>query len=154
MRATVEVKDLNPAQNLYVLKNVPVNGREFLPGLPRVCVVFDMGEAIQLHVEMDVTELATIMVRLTTIGLRATAEAALVETTGELEGKPLPWLPSADQVRHLSATQAAKLAEWGNAPCEHGSPVVSREQSVFEGAPPVLTYADGCQSYGPYRWSD
>lgn len=148
MRTTIEVKDLNPAQVSYVARNVPVGGREFLPGLPRVCAVFQLDEGVDLHVEMDVVELAGLMVTLAGIGLRATAEAALVETAGGI--KTLPWLPSADQVRNLSAAEAAKLAEWGNKPCEHGSPVTVREASAFEGAPPVLTYEDGCQSYGPY----
>lgn len=34
--------------------------------------------------------------------------------------------------------------------CSHGEPVVEESPSVFAGAAPVRTYADGCQSYGPY----
>jgi hypothetical protein len=151
MRATVEVKDLNSAQVAHLARQVPVNGREFLPGIPRVCTMFELAEGVDLHVEMDVAELATLMIRLATIGLRATAEAALVETAGEPEGNGLPWLPSADLVRNLSATEAAKLTKWGNDPCQHGAPVTVREASVFEGAFPTVTYADGCQSYGPYQ---
>jgi hypothetical protein len=34
--------------------------------------------------------------------------------------------------------------------CGHGAPVASVDPSAFEGADPVRTYTDGCQSYGPY----
>lgn len=34
--------------------------------------------------------------------------------------------------------------------CEHGASVVREDPSAFEGAEPVRTFADGCQSYGPY----
>lgn len=34
--------------------------------------------------------------------------------------------------------------------CDHGTPVVERYPSMFDGCPPVNRYADGCGSYGPY----
>lgn len=34
--------------------------------------------------------------------------------------------------------------------CEHGTAVTELADSAFAYAPPVRTYADGCQRYGPY----
>lgn len=34
--------------------------------------------------------------------------------------------------------------------CDHGAAVTSQSPSVFDGAAPVRTFSDGCQSYGPY----
>lgn len=138
MRATVEVKDLNPAQAAYLARQVPVNGREFITGIPRVCAVFELAEGVDLHVEMDVTELAALMVRLATIGLRATAEAALVETSGE---------------RAKFSDRPDQTTE-PEPQCGHGARMTMEIPSVFEGAQPTRHYSDGCQSYGPYRGPD
>ena len=63
----------------------------------------------------------------------------------------LPTLPTADQVRNLSALEAVELARKMNEPtCDHGAAVTAERPSMFEGAQPVRDYADGCQSYGPY----
>lgn len=35
--------------------------------------------------------------------------------------------------------------------CDHGSSLVGETPSMFDGADPVRDYADGCQSYGPYK---
>lgn len=79
MRTRVKVTDINLAQWDYLTTEVPVNGREFLDGLPRLCVEFELTPDFhQLHIEMDVTEFATVMTRLE--GIRNTglvAEAAL-----------------------------------------------------------------------------
>jgi hypothetical protein len=63
MRARIKVADLNLRQWDYLTTNVPVDGREFLPGLPRVCAVFEVAPEIsELHIEMDAAELAGLLV--------------------------------------------------------------------------------------------
>ena len=37
-----------------------------------------------------------------------------------------------------------------NDTCEHGTALIETAPSVTKGAAPLRTYADGCQSYGPY----
>ena len=64
----------------------------------------------------------------------------------------LPVLPTADEVRGLSAADAAALAQRMNGPtCDHGSPVKDESPSAFEGGEPVREYEDGCSSVGPYQ---
>jgi hypothetical protein len=68
MRARIKVTELNLRQWDHITTEVPVNGREFLPGLPRVCVVFEVAPEIsELHIEMDVVEFASLMTRLSAI---------------------------------------------------------------------------------------
>ena len=63
MRTQIKVTDLNLRQWEYVATKVPVNGREFLGGLPRVCVVFELTEDIsEIHIEMDLIELTGLLV--------------------------------------------------------------------------------------------
>jgi hypothetical protein len=88
MRARVKVTDLNLRQWDYVTTQIPVDGREFLPGVPRVCVVFELTpDFSELHVEMDVAELLTTMVRLESIRdeIVAIASAALVPDAEEIK---------------------------------------------------------------------
>jgi len=47
----------------------------------------------------------------------------------------------------------AELADSGIT-CDHGAAVLAETPSAFEGAEPVRDYADGCQSFGPYRSLD
>lgn len=68
MRTRIKVTDLNLRQWDHITTQVPVNGREFLEGVPRLCVEFEMApELSPLHVEMDVMEFAGLMVRLDSI---------------------------------------------------------------------------------------
>lgn len=84
MRTRIKVTDLSLGQWDYITTKVPVNGREFLPGIPRACVEFELTPDFNvLHIEMDLVELASLLIRLQTTDLRRVAEAALVETTGE-----------------------------------------------------------------------
>lgn len=84
MRTTVKIKDLSLAQWQYIQKTVPVNGRDFLPGLPRLCAVFELtAEVEEFHVDMDVMELAMLLAVLHAMDLKQHAEAELVETTGD-----------------------------------------------------------------------
>jgi hypothetical protein len=75
MRIQTTVTDLSPRQMRYVTERVPVDGREFLSGVPRTCTVFELSEGINLHVEMDVVELASLMVTLAGIQVRQVVES-------------------------------------------------------------------------------
>ena len=126
MRTVVNVVDLNDLQWKHV-RNIPVLGRTFPPGVTTACVSFSGGGKV-FHVEMDMTELAKTVAHLnairdaaeevseTTAGLDVArnrladfADALLGETSGGTPDR-LPVLPTADQVRNLSAVEAAKLA--------------------------------------------
>lgn len=68
MRARIKVTDLNLRQWDHITTQVPVNGRTFVEGVPRLCVEFEVApELSPLHVEMDVMEFAGLMVRLESI---------------------------------------------------------------------------------------
>jgi hypothetical protein len=126
MRTKIEITELSLGQWDYLTTRVPVNGRTFLPGMPRACVEFSLTPDFNsLHIEMDLVELAGLMVVLAGMDLKRLAEVALGETTGEI---PIV-----------------------GPPCEHGAPVTEETPSAFAGAKPIRTYADGCQSYGPYQ---
>jgi hypothetical protein len=82
MHTRVKVRDLNLRQWDHLTTEVPVNGREFLDGLPRLCVEFELApEVSSLHIEMDVAEFATIMTRIESIrnepAVAEVAQAAL-----------------------------------------------------------------------------
>lgn len=86
MRTRIKVTDLNLRQWDYLVSQVPVDGRTFLPGIPRVCVEFELTPDFnELHIEMDSAEFLTLMLRLENIRneVIAVAEAALAETSGE-----------------------------------------------------------------------
>lgn len=77
MRTRIKVTDLNLRQWDYLTTNVPVDGRDFLPGLPRVCAVFEVAPEIsELHIEMDLVELTGLLVVLE--GIRNDPDPALV----------------------------------------------------------------------------
>jgi hypothetical protein len=87
MRTAIEVKDLNLRQWDHIQTEVPVDGREFLPGLPTACVVFEVSPDLSaLHVEMDLAEFIGLMLRLEQIRNEAAvaelAEGLLGETAG------------------------------------------------------------------------
>lgn len=88
MRTRVKVADLNLRQWDYLQTNVKVSGREFLPGLPTVCAVFELTpDMAELHIEMDVAELAGLLTVLEAIKnepdvTALAAEALLSEGTG------------------------------------------------------------------------
>lgn len=80
MRTRIKVTDLNLRQWDYLTTEVPVNGRTFLEGLPRACVVFELTpDMAELHIEMELVEFSTIMIRLNSIRneVVTTAQAAL-----------------------------------------------------------------------------
>jgi hypothetical protein len=87
MRTAIEVKDLNLRQWDHIQTEVPVSGREFLPGLPTACVVFEVSPDLSaLHVEMDLAEFIGLMLRLENIrnepAVADLAGAYLGETPG------------------------------------------------------------------------
>jgi hypothetical protein len=85
MRTRIKVADLTLSQWDYLTTQVPVNGRTFLPGMPRACVEFELTpDFSSLHIEMDLVELAGLMVVLAGMDLKRLAEVALSETTGEI----------------------------------------------------------------------
>lgn len=89
MRSTIKIKDLSLVQWQYLQHNVPVGGREFLAGLPRVCAVFELtSEVSEFHVEMDMVELTGLLVVLHAMDLKSLAEVALAETSGDLPYQP------------------------------------------------------------------
>jgi hypothetical protein len=80
MRTAIEVKDLNLRQWDYVQTNVPVDGREFLPGLPTACVVLEVSPDLSaLHVEMDLAEFICLMLTLEAIKNEPSTTARAVE---------------------------------------------------------------------------
>lgn len=73
MRTQIKVEEVNLRQWEYIRTEVPVDGREFLPGESRACVVFICEAANplvdeELHVEMGMVEFITLMLRLVRIG--------------------------------------------------------------------------------------
>lgn len=83
MQTQIKVTDLNFVQWEHLVDKVPVNGRDFLPGIPRACVLFELNPGVsELHIEMDLVELAGLMVRLASMGLRAQATAILQPDQG------------------------------------------------------------------------
>lgn len=65
MQTQIKVMDLNLVQWEYLVNKVRVIGREFLPEIPRACVLFELNPGVsELHIEMDLVELVCLMVRL------------------------------------------------------------------------------------------
>jgi len=68
MRTRIKVTDLNLRQWDHLQTKVPVDGREFLPGLPTACVVFELTpDMAELHIEMDLAEFVGLMLTLEAI---------------------------------------------------------------------------------------
>lgn len=68
MRTRIKITDLNLRQWDHITTTVPVDGRVILEGVPRVCAVFELTPEIsEIHVELDVVELAALLVKLNTI---------------------------------------------------------------------------------------
>ena len=118
MRTEIKVSGLSLNQWEYLIDKVPVSGREFMAGVPRVCAVFelDRNDGIQLHIEMDIVELTGLIVRFAAIEARDLARAALAPD----EPPRLYRLPSADQVVNLTAREAADLAASMNRAADPG----------------------------------
>jgi hypothetical protein len=127
MHFATRVTGLTGQQWDYIFNTVPVGSRNFPPDVLRVCVVFELDPGTELHVEMELGEFTT-----TAVMLQIIADHAAMEYVAKAALTP-------DDDR-LPADKE----------CEHRAPVTRQEPSVFDGAEPVRTYSDGCQSYGPY----
>jgi hypothetical protein len=124
MRTRVKITDLSSAQwerlelRLRTSYDIP-------PGIARMCAVFELAPMTERHVEMPVQAFATLMAELAQVGHAETSLAAvslsglpaLLEDqrnaadpvrAAERAGRPV--LPTAAQVRDLTAADAAKLA--------------------------------------------
>lgn len=163
MRTRIKVTDLTRGQWDHLQDNLPAS-YDMPEGAVRVCVEFELDPQMNTrHVEMPVRAFMALMTRLQ--GLQRHAEAALtpdafpddLEAVRNAADPARPVLPTPDQVRHLSAAEAVELTRQMNtAPptCQHGATVIRESPGAFEGAEPVRDYADGCQSFGPYRSLD
>jgi hypothetical protein len=142
MRARIKVMDLTRGQWDWLQANLPESYH--VPDTSvRVCVELELDAELHMHhLEMSVRSFVALM-----------SQLQLVESVrNQVDPARLPVLPTADEVRRLSAADAVELTRRLNdgRTCQHGSPVVSANPSVFEDAEPVRTFEDGCQSYGPY----
>lgn len=168
MRTRIKVTDLTLRQwdrlqdQLQPSYNIP-------DGAVRVCVEFELTTELDpRHVEMPVRAFMMLVTQLQQMVEHDDHAELVREGRADLPPLPAKWsaplsgparlpvLPTADEVRHLSAAGAVKLAAEMNAgpTCDHGSPVIEETPSAFEGGEPARTYADGCQSYGPYQTTD
>lgn len=159
MRTRIKVMDLTLRQwdhlqdNLQPSYEIPENG-------VRVCVEFELHcEMSPRHVEMPVRAFMALMTRLQRIEVHGQTEEGTAELpplpakwSAPLSASRLPVLPTADEVRGLSAEEARKMNV--DPTCDHGAAVTAETPSAFDGAEPVRDYADGCQSFGPYRSLD
>jgi len=150
MRATIKVTDLSLPQwdwiqsNLQTSYNMPDNA-------VRVCVRFELNpEMSERHAEMPVRVFIAMMAQLQAAELRATADPLALARQAADQAK-WPRLPTADQVRNLTAEEAAELTRQMNTrpTCPHGTPLVRVTPSIFQRADPMHEYADGCQMVGP-----
>jgi len=131
MRARIKVMDLTLGQWDYLQDTLPERF-EMPDEAVRVCVEFELDSQLSpRHVEMPVRAFTALLTRLQEV--QARAEAALTP-----DALPAKWSAPLSQPRT----------------CDHGAAVVAETPSAFEGAEPVREYADGCQSFGPYRSLD
>jgi hypothetical protein len=105
MKTTLTVEDLTAEQWALLHQDLLVS-YTFGPLDARVCTVFVHGQE-ERHAEMPAWTLVQLLGRLT---------AVEVMHRPPMVGQVLPTLPTPDQVRHLSAEQAAQLAADMNRP--------------------------------------
>lgn len=182
MRVTINVSDLTVGQWDWLKNNLPAT-REFGENTVRMCVTLGDEEPLRMctcrsnretdtvievqpgcvfghvlngphslpkteipvrHIELAPREFVGLLAQLQIIG--RTAEAILTPAPMA----PAQGLPCPDGIAGCEV-----LHEANEGPvCWHGTPVVSETPSAFESAPPVRTYRDGCQAYGPYTKPD
>lgn len=159
MRLQVNVIELDEERWAYLQANVRTE-YQIPEDASRVCLTFSYGEE-ERHVEMSVGALIGLLMGLGMVGvtrelrnamakLRPVDLPTFLDQVRRSADPARPFLPTPAMVRNLSSQEAAELVKLLNQPCEHNSPVTSYEESQFDGAPPVRTHKDGCQSYGPY----
>lgn len=105
MRARVRVTDLRPAQWARLQSRIQAV-YEIAPGAPSVCAEFESGhpQGEVRHVQMPVQEFATVLTELAAIG----DTMNLVDVIDRVNRRPV--LPLPEEVRNLSAIEAAHLA--------------------------------------------
>lgn len=159
MRIQITMTELDEERWAYLQANVHAE-YEIPEDASRVCLTFSHGDQ-ERHVEMPMGAIVGLLMGLGLVGVTREMRNALArlrpvdlpEFLNQARRKAdssFPLLPTPDMVRDLSSKQAADLVKLLNQPCEHDSSAVSFEPSQFDGAPPVRTHKDGCQSYGPY----
>lgn len=115
MRTTIKVRDLNLRQWDYLTTQVKVDGRDFLLGLPRVCVEFELTPDFQvLHIEMDVAEFVSLTCALQAVkNETVVAEAALTPDAQPDEFQATDQHHAGDLVQFISAcTNGQQGAVW------------------------------------------
>ena len=170
MRTRIKVMDLTLRQWDHLQDNLRTE-YEIPTDAVRVSVEFELDAQISArYVDMPVRAFVALMTQLQRIETHAEVQEGLADlpplpadsktqraharsvVKQAAHAARLPVLPTADEVRNLSAADAVALAGQMNEPtCDHGSPVKAERPSAFEGAEPVRDYVDGCQSYGPYQ---
>jgi hypothetical protein len=168
MRLQITITEMDEERWAYLQSNVHTD-YNIPEGSSRVCLTFTHGEE-ERHAEMTIGAVVGLLVGLGLVGATSDLRRVLgklkptdlpsfldqVRTEadparGETPAGRRPILPTPEMVRGLTASQAKELTELVNRPCDdHGSPVITVESSQFQGAPPIRTHEDGCQSYGPY----
>lgn len=159
MRIEMTMTEVDEERWAYLQSTVRTE-YEIQEGATRVCLTFSHGEE-ERHVEMSMGSAVGLLMGLGMVGVTRELRNALaklrpvdlptfLDQVRRQADPARPFLPTPDMVRNLSSKEAVDLAKLINQPCEHDSPVVSYEASQFDGAPPVRTHKDGCQSYGPY----
>lgn len=163
MRIEMTMTEVDEERWAYLQSTVRTE-YEIQEGATRVCLTFSHGEE-ERHVEMSMGSAVGLMMGLGMVGVTRELRNALaklrpvdlptfLDQVRRQADPSLPLLPTPDMVRNLSSKEAADLVKLINQPCEHDSPAVSFNPSQFDGAPPVRTHKDGCQSYGPYTKSE
>jgi hypothetical protein len=145
MRTRIKVTDLTVRQWEHVLRALPA-GYDMPEEAVRVYVEFEIDIPDEVtggrRVEMPVRAFIALMTQLQRIERHQ--PDALMVATAALTPDALP--DRLEAVRNVA--DPVRAAE--RVTCDHGSPVVRETPSAFEGADPVRTFADGCQSVGPY----
>lgn len=122
MRIRTTIADLSETQWRLINETVRTE-YQFGERNTRVCVIFKRGSE-ERHTEMPLANYVGVLVGL---GMASPSQA------------------------YMAALAASIPPEEAGPPCEHGAPIARVTPSAFKGAKSSVTYADGCQSYGPYK---
>jgi hypothetical protein len=76
MRIRVKITDLDEVQWAELHQMVPAGGYDFIEGMTRVCVVFELATQTERHVEMPLMVFSKVVARLAHVGHAPTVDAA------------------------------------------------------------------------------